>query len=190
MAQKELLKKKKSKWFPIISTKYFNNVEIGETLSIEASSLIGKNVGVSLMHLTQDIKAQNTKITFKIKEAKDERLLTEVVKYEISPSSLKRMVHKGKEKIDDAFKLKTKDSQNVIIKPFIVTKASTKRSVLTSLRKKTLEILTDSLEKSTYETLIENVIRFKLQSTTRNELNKVYPVANFHIRKLEKLPSQ
>ncbi|MAG52857.1 MAG: hypothetical protein CMH62_02745 [Nanoarchaeota archaeon] len=189
MAQKDLQRRKKKRWFTILSTSYFNNTEIGQTTVAESSSLIGKNVCISLMNLTQDIKAQNTKITFKIKEVKDEKALTELVKYEIVPSSLKRMVHKDKEKIDDSFKLKTKDNIDIKIKPFLVTKSSTKRSVLTSLRKKTIELLTNSIKNTTYEGVLENIIRFKIQSTLRKELTKVYPLSHFHIRKLEKLSS-
>tara|TARA_Y100000310_G_scaffold339088_1_gene430652 strand:- start:650 stop:1216 length:567 start_codon:yes stop_codon:yes gene_type:complete len=187
MAQKDLQKRKKKRWFTIVATKYFNNTEIGETTATEPSLLIGKNVSVNLMNLTQDIKSQNTKITFKIKEVKDEKALTDLVKYEVVPSSVRRMVHKDKEKIDDSYKLTTKDNVNVKIKPFILTRSSAQKSVLTALRKKALETLTEQLRKTTYDAFLENLIRFRVQSSMRKELSKIYPLAHFHVRKLEKL---
>lgn len=184
--QKELLRKKKKRWLPIYSTKQFNNVEIGETLASEPSSLIGKNVSVSLMNLTQDIKSQNTKITFKITESKNDRFTTEIVRYELSQFSLKRMVHKDKDKIDDSFKATTKDNIKIRVKPFIVTKSSTKRSVLTSLKKKSQELLAEAIKKADYDTFMEDVIRFKVQSAIKRELSKIYPLTQFQIRRLEK----
>jgi ribosomal protein S3AE len=185
--QKELLKKRKKRWVPIQATRHFNNVEIGETITVEPSALIGRNVSINLMNLTQDIKTQNTKIVFKIKEVKDNKLLTEIVRYELVPASLKRMVHKEKEKIDDSFLATTKDNVNLKIKPFMVTKSSTNRSVLTALRKKAREVLTETIKKTTYEVFMEEVIRFKVQNFTKRELSKIYPLTQFQIRKLERL---
>src|SRR3989344_3347769 len=164
--QKEILKKKKKRWVSIISSSNFNNSEIGETITSEPSTLIGRNVAINLMNLTQDIKTQNTKIVFKIKEVKNDKLMTEIVKYELVPASLKRMIHKDKEKIDDSFKSTTKDGVEVRIKPFIVTKSSTNRSVLTALRHKTRELLKEAIKR---------------------ELSKIYPLTQFQIRKLERL---
>lgn len=189
MAQKEIAKKKKKIWFSILGTKHFNNTEIGETLVSEPSSLVGKNISLNLGNLTNDVKLQNVKITFKIKEVKDSKALTEIVKYEVVQTSLKRMVHKGKNKIDDSFKLKTKDNVNVKIKPFIITKASTKKSILTSLNKKTRELITDVISKTDYETLLEDLIRYKIQNILKKELKKIYPLAQLQIRIFEKIPS-
>ena len=71
--QKEILKKKKKRWVSIISSSNFNNSEIGETITSEPSTLIGRNVAINLMNLTQDIKTQNTKIVFKIKVSVKEK---------------------------------------------------------------------------------------------------------------------
>ena len=185
--QKEILKKKKKKWMSILSTSHFNNSEIGETITSEPSTLVGRNVAINLMNLTQDIKTHNTKIVFKIKEVKNDRLMTEIVRYELVPASLRRMVHKDKEKIDDSFKAKTKDEVEVRIKPFIVTKSSANRSVLTAIRHKTRELLTEAIKKATYDAFMEEIIRFKLQNTIKRELSKIYPLTQFQIRKLEKL---
>lgn len=189
MPPKDMLKKKRKKWYPIVSTSQFNNAEIGETIVDEPERLIGSNVFINLMNLTRDIKSQNTKVKFKIREFKDNKYFTDFVSYELIPSSLKRMVHKDKEKIDDSFELMTKDNVKVRVKPFIVTKSSTKKSVLTALRKRTLELLTENLKKTTYDIMLEHLVRFRLQSMLRKELTKIYPLAQFQIKKFEKIIS-
>lgn len=188
--EKAQLKVKKKIWFPIVATSHFNNVEVGETFIAQPSALIGRNVSYNLGLLMNDSKSQNVKVTFKIKEIKDNRALTELVKYEIASGSLKRMVHKGKEKIDDSFKLKSRDGVNVRVKPFIVTKSAANRSILTALRKKSQELLADFLKRSDYEAFFQDIIRFKVQSIMKKELKKIYPLAQFQIRILEKLASQ
>jgi ribosomal protein S3AE len=187
MAPKDMLKKKKKKWFTIVSTSQFNNAEIGETTTEEPSRFIGNIVSVNLMNLTQDMKSQNTKVKFKIREVKDDKLLTDFVGYELIPSSLKRMVHKDKEKIEDSFVLTTKDNVKVRIKPFLVTRSSTHKSVLTALRKKAKELLTDNLKKKTYSLFLEEIVRFRIQSMLRKELNKVFPITQFQIKTLKRL---
>lgn len=190
MPPKNIAKGKKKKWIPILGTQYFNKAEIGETLVEETSKLIGRNVAANLGTLTNDSKLQNIKVTFKIKEVKNEKAETEVVKYEVISTNLKRMIHKGKEKVDDSFELETKDNIKVKIKPFMITRSSAKKTILTSLRKKTREMLIDILKKTDYESLMENIIRYRTQNYLKRELKKIYPLAQFQIRVLQKLPSK
>ena len=120
-------KGKKKHWYSILPTSNFRIPEVGETLTSDPSMLIGKTVTMSAMDLMRDPKRQNVKITFKITEIKDNKALTEVKRYQIMPSSIKRMMHQGKSKINQSFKLETKDNIKVVAKPVLITRNKTTR---------------------------------------------------------------
>jgi len=187
--KKTILKKKKKKWFPILASKEFDHMEIGETPSAEPTEIIGKKVVVNFMHLTNDIKKQNTKIHFKVNEVKDDKAYTEIVGISMSEAYTKRVVKKARNKLEDSFKAITKDNIPVQIKPFVITKNETKGSVLASLRKKTQEFLTHLAKENSYDSLLNLVLMNDAQKKLRENLKKIYPIAVSEIRVLEKRTS-
>jgi|ETNmetMinimDraft_2_1059921.scaffolds.fasta_scaffold34907_3 ribosomal protein S3AE len=180
------VKKKRKRWVTILPSSHFRVPEIGETLTADPSLLVGRTVTVNLMDLTRDPKKQNLKITFKITEIKDNRALTEIKKYQMLPSSIKRMVHQGKSKADSSFILETKDKLKVKIKPVIVTRAKTARSILTKIRKETQDFLAIAVKNQTFSELINSLLNFKIQTQLKQHLRKIYPITVCHIRLLEK----
>jgi ribosomal protein S3AE len=181
------IKKKRKRWVTILPSPHFRVPEIGETLTSDPQTLIGKTSTVNLMDLTRDPKKQNLKITFKITEIKDNRALTEIKRYEMLPSSVKRIVHQGKSKADASFVLVTKDNLKVRIKPLIVTRAKTARSILTKIRKEAESFLTIALKNQTFSDLIHSLLNFKIQTQLKQHLRKIYPITVCHIRILEKI---
>ena len=76
MGKKEIIKKplikKKRKWYILLASKEFNSVEIGDTLSSDPSLLINRTVEVNLAFLTNDMKKQNMRVTFKVTKLEEE----------------------------------------------------------------------------------------------------------------------
>ena len=186
MANQEV-KVKKKYWYSILPTANFRIPEIGETLTSDPLKLVGKTVAMSGMDLMRDPKKQNIKITFKITEIKDNKALTEIKSYQILPSSIKRMMHPEKNKIDDSFKTETKDNIQVRVKPVIITRAKTSRAVLSKIRKNSEEFLKAAIKRQSYQEVINSLLEAKLQTQLREHLKKVYPLAVCHIRVFEKL---
>jgi len=183
---KEIIKKKKKKWYPILASQEFRQIEIGETITSSPNSLINRTINVNLAQLTKDMKKQNLTITFRINGVKEDKALTEVKKYFINPSSIKRITSRDKNKIIDSFKAKTKDNINIRIKPLLITKSKTKKSVLTSLRKATREILTKEINSKTYSELISSLLDYRMIIQIKNKLKKIYPLSTFQIKALIK----
>ena len=186
MAETEILKKKKKKNYLLLA-KEFNNNEIGETLASEDNMLIGRTIEVNLAHLTDDPKMQNVKIKFKIREVKDNKGYAELTKYFMLPTYIKRVVKPGREKIDDSFILITKDKIKIRLKPLMVTKALTQRSILSSLRNKTKEFMNEYCKKNEYGGFLNDLINHDIQKMLKDNLKKVYPLSVVEIRLMEKL---
>lgn len=183
---KEIIKKKKKKWYSILASQEFRQTEIGETISSSPNSLIGRTINVNLSQLTKDMKKQNYSITFKITDVKDDRALTEVKKYFLNSSAIKRIISRDKNKIIDSFTAKTKDNINIRIKPLLITKSKTKKSVLTALRKKTQEIFKKEISLKTYSELISSLLDYRYIVQIKNKLKKIYPLSTLQIKALIK----
>lgn len=132
---KEGTKVKKQKWVQILAPKSFNNEIIGEIYASEIRSLVGRVVTVNLMTLSKDIKNQNANLRFVITQVEGGKGITELDGYYLIPASVRRLVRRGKKRIDLSFTCKTSDNKNVRIKPLIIPRTKVKSSVSAELRR-------------------------------------------------------
>ena len=172
----------KKTWFLILAPKLFNSQVVGETLVAEPSKSIGKLVPVNLTSLTGDMRRQNIQIIFKIDNATGSKFYTEIVGYEMLASSLKRLVRRGKNKIDYSFTASTAEGNKVRIKVIMITRGMTKLSSLTGLRKACEENVKRILSQMNYGNLVDDVIHHNIQSNLKKLLNKIYPLKICEIR--------
>ena len=173
---KEKTKIKKKKWIPIVAPKLFKEAELGETTVAESELVIGKTIKATLMDLIGDIKKQNTVISFKVTEVKENKALTEIVGYKIALSSIRRLVRRGKDKVDNSFICITADNKKVNLKPFLVTRFKVNKSVINAINRSTLLFLTKEVKKMKYEELINALMSNKLTGSLRSTLAKIYPL--------------
>ena len=184
-------KVKRKKWIKIIAPKLFNNEIMGEIPVTEPKSLVGRCISVSLMGLIGDMKKQGTNVKFTITNVQGDRASTELVGYSIVPSSVRRLVRRGKERLEMSFICKTSDNKIIRIKPLMVPPIKLKGSVCVALRKTTSNYLTTNIAKLSFDNLIKDLITTKLQKSLKDELKKTYPlriieVAYVHIETKEK----
>jgi len=178
---------KKKHWVKIVAPAEFGNKIIGETICSEAKNVIGRTLKINVFSITGDFKKQNTHLAFVVKDVKDNQASTELYRYYVSLSHLKRMVRKAKNKIDDSFIVDTKDKTKIKVKPVMLTKQKTSRSVLTSLRKHSREIIGNYSKVNSFSNFIRDIISNKVQVITKKELKKVYPLSLYEIKSVEKV---
>jgi len=179
--------KKKKKWYAIYAPGLFNEQVIGESLTSEPSSLIGKRVGLNLMNLTNDPKKQNFRIIFKIIKVDGEKVFTDIIGYEMLLTHVKRIMRKGIEKVEDSFIVQSKDNVNMQIKPLLLARNKTRHSVLTAIRKTTREFLAEEAKKQDYNELVQCIIINKIQKQLRDKVNKIYPLVACEFRIVKKI---
>ncbi|MBI4154220.1 hypothetical protein HY501_02700 [Candidatus Woesearchaeota archaeon] len=184
--QKQLQKVAKKKWFKVLATPEFQNMVIGETPAFEAEQVLGRVIVANLSTLTRDMRKQSTSLSFKVKEIKGADAHTEVVKYELNPIHIKRLVRKGRSKIDDSFMAETKDKVKVRIKPLLLTKCITQKGIVTAVRLKAREVLAQELQKMTYGEFVLATASGNLMKTVKAEAKKVYPLAIAEMRLFSK----
>lgn len=180
---KQLVKKKI--WVKIISPKFLGEKEIGESYIEELSNSIGKQVSINLMKITGDIKTQGSTVKFEINEVKDDLLRTRIVSYSYLPSSIKRLVRRKMNRIDDSLVIMTKDNRKIRIKPMLLTHGKISKSVEYSLRAAAKKEIIDFVQKTNYEELFSNIIKNKIQKDLKNLLKPIHPLRAAIIRELK-----
>jgi len=172
----------KKVWVPILAPKMFNEEVIGETLIAEPPTAIGRLVPVNLMNLIGDIKRQNVNIVFKINNATGNKLYTEVIGYEMLASSIKRIVRRGKNKIDSSLTAQTADNCKLVIKLVMITLNMTNLSMLTAVRKACADGLKKMVSKMSYEDFVRELVGYQVQMTLKKQIKKVYPLKSCEVR--------
>jgi len=184
--KKAILKKKKKKWVTIYASSEFNNIDIGETLVVEQNEVLGKTLEVNLADLTNDIKKQNILLTFAANKIQDQKVVCDIIGYELSPSYVKRVIKRARSKIEDSFLCSTKDDVKVRLKPVILTRSKAKGSILTLLRHKSRDYFVNNVKKQTYNEILADIMSHNLQKGLKEELKKIYPVSLTELRIFKK----
>ncbi|MBW2995914.1 hypothetical protein KY332_01305 [Candidatus Woesearchaeota archaeon] len=175
----------KKTWFQITAPAMFNKQTIGEIPLVEASKGMGRTVPVNLMNLTGDMRKQNINVIFEINNISGSKLYTELVGFKMVASSIKRMVRRGKRKVDYSFTAKTADGYKLKVKVIMVTLGLTYLSSLTGLRKACDEEMVKMLSKMKYENFVEELVNHRVQTNVKKLLSKVYPLRMFEVRDMQ-----
>lgn len=176
---------KKKKWVKIVSPKFLGERELGETYLEEVSSAMGKTVSINLMKVTGDIKTQNCTVKFVVYETKDGLLRTKIVSYTYLPSSIKRMVRRRMNRVDDSIVVRTKDNVRIRIKPMLLTHGKASKSIEYALRAGMKQELISRIKKMNYEELFSSVIKNNIQMDIKSKLNTTHPIRMILIRALQ-----
>ena len=176
------MQKAKKKWVKIVAPKIFNSEFLGETNVYDAREGIGKPLTVNLMTLTKNPKKQGINVGFVVNGQHENRLTTEITRFRMMPSVVRRMVRRGKEKIEDSFICTTMDKRKIRIKPFVVTRNKSKGSVTTALRKGMKQFVVNTAAKTNYEAFVKAIVDSKLQREMNEALSKTFPLSRCEIR--------
>jgi small subunit ribosomal protein S3Ae len=178
-------KVRKKKWFPVLAPKLFKEHVIGEIPLYDTETLAKRGLTVNMMNLTGDPKSQHINVKLRINEVKEGKGLTEILGYEIMPSSLKRLVRRDRTKIDDSIVVMTNDGKKVRVKPLLITNSVVDSSVSSSIRTRVRNNLARFVTRLTYEKLVEEILTYKLQKFLGNLASKITPIRTSEIRAFE-----
>ncbi|RME77419.1 hypothetical protein D6774_04600 [Candidatus Woesearchaeota archaeon] len=181
---------KKKKWFKVLAPKLFKEQEIGETLSSDPELLNGRRVQVNMATLTGNMKAQNHKITFEVNKVQGGVCHTTVKRYEMIPSTIRRKVKRGKDRVDDSFVATTKDNVSVRIKPLMITEGHTSRAVKTLMRKRFIYDCRNALKEKSWDAVMLDILTGKLLKESKKNISKIYPLRALEMRVIERIEGE
>jgi ribosomal protein S3AE len=173
---------KKKQWVKIVAPAAFEGIELGETYVNEKKEVIGKKISVNIMNISRGYRRQNIDVSFEVTGMHEDKAVTEFIGYQIIPSSTKRMVRRGKNKISDSFVAKTADNKFIKIKPILVTRSKTNGSVQTLLRKSMRQYLAGMIAKQKLDDFAKEVVAHRIQKGMFHVAAKIFPLSVCEIR--------
>lgn len=179
-------KTKKKKWFPLYAPKLFGSQLIGESHVETSEQLKGKYINTSLATITNDMKKQNITVKLRVNKIVEGRGQTEIIGMSLVQSFVKRLVRRGRSKIDDSFTVKTKDGQLIRIKPIVLTNTTCVASTASQIRLETRRLLKEHVANSGFMNIVQEILMFKLQKSIKEPLQKIHPVRSVDIRVFER----
>jgi small subunit ribosomal protein S3Ae len=182
---KKLDKKKKKRWFSIFAPKNFGGAELGESHVVVPQNLMGKIIKVNLSKISR-VRSQNMRLKFEVTEVRDEQGFTEPIAYELLKTQVNRLARKNKSKIDASLTLNARDNKKIIIKPIVITRGKIKGGTHTTLKAKLVSTLEKEVKKSTFDTLLDSILKYDLQKMLKNELKTITPINKVEIKYLSK----
>lgn len=182
MAITSNVKRKKKVWVPMQAPEFLNKAFLGESLVSDREAMIGKSLTLNLSIFTKDMKKQNIDVSFRVKSIVDGKGLTEIVGLALTNSYIKRLVRRGKSKVEDSFTAKTKDGFTVRIKPVVVTNNLVNAGVATKIRALAKEELTNLANNEHVDSFFEILLAQKVQKELKDKLSKVYPLRYVDVR--------
>ena len=178
----KVLQQVKKKWVQIYAPKSLHDSFLGETYIGDFNDAIGKEITVSLMTLTGEPQKQSIMLSFKMIGSRNNTIVTDVIGYKMVPSAVRKTMRRGKEKIEDSFKLVTQDNIKVLVKPLFVTKGRTNSSVLANLRRTARVQIAKVIVANKFESLIYDLVTQKFQRALSDILRKIYPLSTCEIK--------
>ena len=182
-----MAKKREKKWYEVLASKQFNNVPVGETVAYEDKNLLGRVITSNVGSLIRDPKLQNVRLSFKVNEVKENKAYTEIYGYSLAGSYVKRIIRVGRSRVDDSFLVETKDKVKIRLKPLVLTKYKTNRSILTALRALVKKDFIEYINKESYDKFVSDLVGKKLQRDLKLKLNKIYPIGVVEIRIMKRV---
>jgi len=183
-----VIKKFKGKeWISLIAPPYFNEKEIGRTLSAEPETIIGRKTSVSAVDLTNDFSKYYLKIIFRVNKIVENKALTEFAGSECLRDYISRMVLRRVRRVDSIQDLTTKDGVKIRVKGLAIISRRVKSSIQKSVRRNVEKMMKEIVENSTLEEFVKKILSDEIKNRILQELRKIYPIRNFEIRKTEVL---
>lgn len=180
------VKKAKAKqWFTVVAPKIFDEKEIGTTLTFTPENLIGKNISLSAIELTDDMSKYYLKLNFKITRLEGNRALTEFYGSECMNDYVSRMVVRHIRRIDTVQDLTTKDGVKIRVKTLATISKKATSSVEVKFREFVSTRMKDIVENLTFEDFVKKMIANEIKARVLKEGRRIYPVRNFEIRRTQ-----
>ena len=179
---------KKKHWAQLLAPKSFDNAVLGESFVGDKEELLRKSVTANLMTLTDDPRKQTYNIRFDVKDLREGKATTQVVGLAMSPSAIKRLMRRGRDKIDDSFVVKIAGGRVIRVKPVLVTNTAASKAAQTELRHTVRKRLKDLYVKMRFDDIVKDIIDTKTQRMLRDLCSKTHPLKSADIREVIVLP--
>lgn len=179
---KDTIKKKKRNWYEIHASKALRGAFLGETTVYAKEQVVGKRIKLNASTFTNDIKKQNIDAYFVVTTFTENKANAELIGVSLTNSYVKRLVRRGKTKIEDSFLARSKEGKVLRVKPIAITNSKTDKSITSRIRLELRAMMRKMLKETASEDFLADVLNQKFQREIKEVLSKIYPLKFIDIR--------
>ena len=169
--RKTVDKWKKKEWFTILSSKTFDKKPLGETPAEKPLQLIGRTIKSNLGNITGQRTKRDIVVSFKYSDVQGKNISTNVSKFEVSKSTLARLVRRRNSKVDLVKRIKVANGDAKIAIIIVTYKEATQkqRAGLRDIISKEIETLTGK----DFEAIVNELLFGKLTTEISKKSAKI-----------------
>jgi ribosomal protein S3AE len=138
---------------------------------------------VVTIDMTKNLKGKNLELKARV-HLKDGKLTSNLISMIVVPSSIRRVLRRGTDYVEDSFVTSCKDAL-LRVKPFMLTRNRVSRAVRREIRNATRKFLESYMTIKNTKEIFSELMTNKLQKNLSLKVKKVYPLAFCEIRWIE-----
>lgn len=156
---------------------------LNEKCEAQAHSIQELNNKTIRYDATRKLRGKSVDLVLQV-NVEDNKATTIPKKMILLPFFIKHMLHGGISYVEDSFKAESAENE-IILKPFMITRKKVSRAVKNTLRNSTKNWLIDYAKTKSNDELFSDILSGQLQKALSLKLKKIYPLAICEIRVLE-----
>ena len=178
---------KAKEWYKIHAPRMFNETEIGDTPAIDANTLYGRTVEVTVQELTGDFSKQHIKMRFQITGVDGHDAKTSFVGHELTSDYVRRLTRRKKTKTDYVVDIETKDGFVVRIKTMSIADKRIQSSQEEGMRRCIADALVEIGKENDLSNVVKLIVSGEMGKNVAKACHVVIPIKRIEIRKSEVL---
>jgi len=178
---------KSKEWYNVLAPQMFNLARIGETLSSEPDSVVGRVATVTLQDLTGDFSKAHLKLKFKVRDIRGYDAYTEFIAHDMANDYVRRLSRRHRSKVDTVVDIKTADNYILRIKTMAVIDRRMQAGQRTGIRNITVDTLREYTRNKSLAEVVKGMVTGELSRILASRCKPIVPVRRMEIRKSEVL---
>jgi small subunit ribosomal protein S3Ae len=176
---------KTKRWVDIMAPSMFGEQKIGETLSSDPESIVGRTIEVPLSKLIGDFSKQHVNLKFQVTDVSDKKANTRFLGHSITREYMRSLIRRKTTRIEGVSDIVTKDGVKVRIKAIALAlgRAQTLQEKL--IRKIMQDVAARYAKNMEFDKFIHDVVVGRIPSAMYRESGKIYPLKRMEVRKTE-----
>lgn len=178
---------KSKEWYNILAPQMFNLAKIGETLSNDPETVVGRVATVTLQDLTGDFSKAHLKLKFKVRDIRGYDAYTEFVAHDMATDYVRRLSRRHVTRVDTVMDIKTVDNYILRIKPMAIVNKRLQSGQRTAIRNTITQSLNEYAKNKTLADIVKGMISGEISKMLAKNCKPIVPVRKMEIRKSEVL---
>lgn len=174
---------KAKSWFKVHVPDNLGKAYIGDTISNDAGSVVGRTMQTTLGEITNDYAKQHIKMRFKITSVTGDAAYTEFVGHDVTRDYLRSLIKRRSTRVDCLVPIVTKDGKKVMLTVSCYTLARANVSQIHAIRNAISVNVLAQAAAWDLNTLVTGIVTGEISRDLFKVVKTLYPVRRVEITK-------